>query len=675
MKKIYKLAFVLIIFSGAVNIANAQDNMGIGTLAPSPSSILDLTADDKGFLAPRLTATQRDAITNPADGLLIYNTDDKSFWYFDGGINQWVQAIGPVGPQGPQGPAGTTGLVGATGPQGIAGINGATGPQGPAGPTGAAGTNGTNGVDGQDGATGPQGPAGPTGAAGTNGINGVDGQDGATGPQGPAGPTGAAGTNGLNGATGAQGPTGLTGATGPQGLTGAQGPIGNTGATGANGNDGATGAQGPIGLTGATGPQGLTGAQGPTGNTGATGAQGPIGNTGATGANGNDGATGAQGPIGLTGATGPQGLTGSQGPIGNTGATGANGNDGATGAQGPIGLTGATGAQGPIGLTGSTGAQGPAGAQGPQGNTGPQGPAGATGAQGPAGAQGPQGPAGAQGIQGPQGNTGATGPAGPVGCGSANYVVKSNGSSAVCSIIYDNGSAVGIGTSAPGYKLDLIAGTQRISYDRYGQGFGSSNLMVEIPWPGPSLYLPGIGFHWPGMYGSQISQFNNGGIGMIDNPGTNGVPLYAQSFNGWSDINIKKEVVKLGEEDFNICLSNIRNINSIKFRFKNEVGDKANAGNMTGNIYRKDLHLGFEAQSLPSEVYSELLNANSTDENNESGIDFKGYGLSDMDGLLIGGVKALDIKVEEQENRIKELEATVKLLMEELNKNKNNNNK
>ena len=159
MKKFYKLAVALIVFSGAINIASAQDNMGIGTLAPEPSSILDLTADDKGFLAPRLTSAQRDAVLNPADGLLIYNTDDKTFWYYDGGINQWVQAIGPMGPQGQQGPAGTTGLVGATGPQGIAGVNG------------------TNGIDGQDGATGPQGPAGPTGAAGTNGTNGTNGVD------------------------------------------------------------------------------------------------------------------------------------------------------------------------------------------------------------------------------------------------------------------------------------------------------------------------------------------------------------------------------------------------------------------------------------------------------------------------------------------------------------------
>ena len=56
MKKIitlYIFAFLL------ANISNAQDNMGIGTLAPDPSSILDLTSDDKGFLVPRMTTAQK----------------------------------------------------------------------------------------------------------------------------------------------------------------------------------------------------------------------------------------------------------------------------------------------------------------------------------------------------------------------------------------------------------------------------------------------------------------------------------------------------------------------------------------------------------------------------------------------------------------------------------------
>lgn len=75
---------------------------------------------------------------------------------------------------------------------------------------------------------------------------------------------------------------------------------------------------------------------------------------------------------------------------------------------------------------------------------------GAQGIQGPTGATGAAGPAGAPGA------TGATGPAGPVGCGVANYVVKSTGASATCSIIYDNGTNAGIGTTSPTNTFDVI---------------------------------------------------------------------------------------------------------------------------------------------------------------------------------------------------------------------------
>jgi len=68
------------------------------------------------------------------------------------------------------------------------------------------------------------------------------------------------------------------------------------------------------------------------------------------------------------------------------------------------------------------------------------GPAGPTGANGTTGAQGPTGPSGANGV------TGATG---PVGCAIADNVIKSNGTSAVCSQIFDNGTSVGINNATP----------------------------------------------------------------------------------------------------------------------------------------------------------------------------------------------------------------------------------
>jgi hypothetical protein len=46
---------------------------GIGTSTPDASSILNVSSNSKGFLMPRLPTVERDAITLPATGLMIYN--------------------------------------------------------------------------------------------------------------------------------------------------------------------------------------------------------------------------------------------------------------------------------------------------------------------------------------------------------------------------------------------------------------------------------------------------------------------------------------------------------------------------------------------------------------------------------------------------------------------------
>ena len=51
--------------------------VGIGTTTPDASSALDVASTTRGFLAPRMTTAERDAIANPAKGLMIYNLDDS----------------------------------------------------------------------------------------------------------------------------------------------------------------------------------------------------------------------------------------------------------------------------------------------------------------------------------------------------------------------------------------------------------------------------------------------------------------------------------------------------------------------------------------------------------------------------------------------------------------------
>jgi Collagen triple helix repeat (20 copies) len=66
-------------------------NTGIGTTTPNPSAILDLSATNKGFLMPRLTSAQRTAVAAPAEGLKVYDTDTKTFWYYNG--TGWIESV------------------------------------------------------------------------------------------------------------------------------------------------------------------------------------------------------------------------------------------------------------------------------------------------------------------------------------------------------------------------------------------------------------------------------------------------------------------------------------------------------------------------------------------------------------------------------------------------------
>ena len=69
------------------SIFSQPSGVGIGTTTVEQSAILDVTSTDKGVLVPRLTTAQRIGVLTPAAGLLVYYSDYKSFWYFDG--NSW----------------------------------------------------------------------------------------------------------------------------------------------------------------------------------------------------------------------------------------------------------------------------------------------------------------------------------------------------------------------------------------------------------------------------------------------------------------------------------------------------------------------------------------------------------------------------------------------------------
>lgn len=58
--------------------------IGINTVSPNSSAILDITSNKGGVLIPRMTEAQRNAILNPAEGLEIYAIDKAAKYYFDG---------------------------------------------------------------------------------------------------------------------------------------------------------------------------------------------------------------------------------------------------------------------------------------------------------------------------------------------------------------------------------------------------------------------------------------------------------------------------------------------------------------------------------------------------------------------------------------------------------------
>lgn len=72
-----------------------QAQVGIGTGTPAASAQLDVTSTTKGFLPPRMTSTERDAIASPAEGLTIYNTTIKSVQVYNG--TAWFSTVHFIG--------------------------------------------------------------------------------------------------------------------------------------------------------------------------------------------------------------------------------------------------------------------------------------------------------------------------------------------------------------------------------------------------------------------------------------------------------------------------------------------------------------------------------------------------------------------------------------------------
>src|SRR6185503_13833451 len=90
LKKIRKTGIIILAFI-AHSVTVFSQGVGVETLTPNCSSIMQLSSTTKGMLLPRMTTTQRKAIPSPANGLLVYDLDKLTVYIFDG--SKWIPLL------------------------------------------------------------------------------------------------------------------------------------------------------------------------------------------------------------------------------------------------------------------------------------------------------------------------------------------------------------------------------------------------------------------------------------------------------------------------------------------------------------------------------------------------------------------------------------------------------
>ncbi|MEI3790807.1 MULTISPECIES: hypothetical protein [unclassified Chryseobacterium] len=88
-KNFFLLFFIFLFYAG-------KGQIGIGTPTPNASAMLDVSSTTRGMLAPRMTTAERNAIVAPADGLLVYDSTLKLFYYYVNSTSSWAPLASSV---------------------------------------------------------------------------------------------------------------------------------------------------------------------------------------------------------------------------------------------------------------------------------------------------------------------------------------------------------------------------------------------------------------------------------------------------------------------------------------------------------------------------------------------------------------------------------------------------
>ena len=79
--------------SSEVMRIDSSGNVGIGTASPNASAILDAQSTTKGVRFPNMTTTQKNAVSSPAAGLVVFDTTLSKLCVYSGSAWQTITSV------------------------------------------------------------------------------------------------------------------------------------------------------------------------------------------------------------------------------------------------------------------------------------------------------------------------------------------------------------------------------------------------------------------------------------------------------------------------------------------------------------------------------------------------------------------------------------------------------